>query len=102
MTFLNRCPNCKEKTLTIYRKISLSTGGFIECGRCGAKCSVPSVMRLFLSIFIAVFVPTIFLTLWGAIGFINSLILTSLLTTLVYCLLAYVAPLEVVREKKRD
>jgi CXXC-20-CXXC protein len=94
MSLLSRCPNCKEKTFTVFNKAKLLGDGALNCSECGEKTVVPSLMRLFVSILMATLLPSFVLIFWGIVGFTYSLIITLILMVIIFFLLAYISPMK--------
>ncbi len=73
----------------------------MECSACSEKCSIPSVMRLFVNILMATLLPSFVLVFWGIVGFTYSLVISLILLAIVFMLMAYISPLELKPNKQK-
>ncbi len=49
---MQECPNCKEKTISNWYKVTLGTGQTLICKNCGAKLTVPRLSVFHAAVFV--------------------------------------------------
>lgn len=90
----NQCPSCGERNFPISKKLRLMHSAFDDCSNCKSHCKVSGVYKLLVYAIAAFSLSTVFVLLFGLVGFAVALVLAILLDVLVYLVAVYWVPLE--------
>jgi hypothetical protein len=96
MNMKAKCPNCGARSIALLAKAGVSSPEPVDCPECGAHLELGAVWGWVLAVAAPGLFSLLLISLLVALNALSAIVLTLLISSGLYLVLIFVAPLRVV------